>query len=134
MELHWKVIVPGLVLGTTMVGIAPVAQADPVPTLGIAHPSSLPWADGLGTVRPGVFSLASTGSSTVRQVTWDSWGGPQATGHGLEANGADHPNEPVTVVAFDLGTCDGQMIYRQLNRIGPGRSFDTGVINNLCHG
>jgi len=134
MERRWKAIVPSLVSATLMVGISPVAQADPVPTLGIAHPSSLPWADGLGTVRPGVFSLASTGSSTVRQVTWDSWGGPQATGHGLAANGADDPNVPVTVVAFDLGTCDGQSVYRQLNRIGPGRSFGTGVIDNLCHG
>lgn len=131
MKLRWMAIVPGVVLGATMVGNGHVAQANPVATLGIAHPSSLPSADGLGTVRPGVFSLASTGSSTVRQVTWDSWGGPQATGHVLEANGADHPNEPVTVVAFDLGACDGQLVYRQLKRIPPG---GTGVIDNLCHG
>lgn len=133
MKRRWKAIIPALMLGVgaAMVGIAPVAQADPVPTLGIAHPSSLPWADGLGTVRPSGFSLASTGSSTVRQVTWDSWGGPQATGHGLTANGADDPNEPLTVVAFDLGPCDGQLVYRQLKRAAPG---STGVINDLCHG
>ncbi len=74
------------------VGCSASASADQLPTLGSAHPSKLPWADGLGTARPVTFSLASTGSSTVRQVVWDSWGGAQATGHGLTADGAASPN------------------------------------------
>jgi hypothetical protein len=34
LKLHWKVVLPGLVLGTTMVGIAPVAQANNYPDCG----------------------------------------------------------------------------------------------------
>jgi hypothetical protein len=88
----------------------PVASADPVPTLGVDHPFQ--WAEGFGTVQPQAFSIASTGSSTVTHVTWDSWGGPQAVGHGLDADGAYNPPLHMKVVADDLGTCRGQLVYR----------------------
>ena len=121
------------------VGLCGQANAAPVPTLGITHPSGLPDATGLGTVRPTVISLASTGSSTVRQITWDSWGGPQAKGHGITSNGASEPNVPIDLVALDLGTCGGDPtsgntgpVYRQLDRIAPGRTYETGVVDDLC--
>lgn len=107
-------------------GFPPDAYADQVPTLGVAHPYE--YAEGFGTVRPSSFSLVSTASSTVQQITWDSWGGPQAIGHGLNPNGAGHPMVPVEVRAFDLGICDGQYVYRQVMRTPPGESD----AHNVC--
>lgn len=111
------------------VGLATQAQAADGPTLGVAHPAGAPDASGLGTVRPTLFSIASTGSSTTRDVVWDSWGGPQATGHGVTADGASHPNVPLNLVAFDLGTCDGHPAYRKLHRFAPG---EQGVVDDIC--
>ncbi len=125
-----RAIIPGLLIGAG-IALSPAAQADSVPMLG-AHPYQ--WADGFGTVRPSSFSLMSTASSTVRQITWDSWGGPQATGHGLDANGAGNPDVHVTVIAFDLGTCNGQFVYRQVERTAPGQSFNPSQATNICHG
>lgn len=115
-------------LATVSIGLAAPASAE-VPTLGVAHPKGLPDATGLGTVRPTVFSLASTASSTTRDVVWDSWGGAQATGHGVTANGASDPNHPLNLVAQDLGACNGHLVYRQLQRIAPG---ERGVVDDLC--
>ncbi len=131
MKRHWRIIVPGLVLGATMLGIAPAAQAAPVPTLGIAHPYE--YAEGFGTVKPDWFSLVSTASSTVQKITWDSWGGPTAVGHGLNPNGAGNPMVPVTVTAFDLGDCNGQFVYRQVSRADPGKPLSSDA-HNICHG
>jgi hypothetical protein len=108
------------------------AIADSTPTLGVAHPNE--WAEGFGTVRPNTFSIASTASSTVRQIAWDSWGGPQAIGHGVTYGGVDDPDVAVQVVAFDLGDCNGQFVYRQVARVAPGQSFNAGDGHNVCHG
>jgi hypothetical protein len=115
-------------MGGMIVAAAPQAQADPVPKLGVAHPYE--YAEGFGTVRPVSFSLVSTASSTVQKITWDSWGGPQAIGHGLNPDGAGNPMVPVTVTAFDLGPCNGQLVYRQVMRTPPGGSD----AHNICHG
>jgi hypothetical protein len=121
----------GLTLAATaaygpIIAVTPSAQADSAPTLGIAHPSSLPDATGFGTVRPRGFSTGSMATSTYRQISWDSWGGPRATGHGVVFEGVDNPNAPLTVVAFDLGPCDGQLVYRKLSRA-------TNDVVDLCH-
>jgi hypothetical protein len=103
-----------------------------VPTLGVAHPAGLPDAVGLGTVRPTGFSLGSMATSTIRQITWDSWGGSQAEGHGVVFDSIDNPNMPINLVALDLGTCNGQLVYRQIDEIPPGQTYDTGTVFDLC--
>jgi hypothetical protein len=108
---------------------APVAHADQTPTLGVAHPSGLPDATGLGTVRPATFSLASMATGTIRQISWDSWGGPQATGHGVHYDSTTNPDQPIRLVAQDLGTCGGQLVYRQIEEMNPGSS---GTTFDLC--
>lgn len=123
----------GLAVGAMIGGgiaLAPqaTAEGDGIPTLGIAHPYQ--WAEGFGTVRPTSFSFGSTASSTIRQVTWDSWGDAQATGHGLVFDGVDRPDVAVTVVAFDLGDCNGQRVYRQVTT---GKSLQSDA-HNVCHG
>jgi hypothetical protein len=104
----------------------PAAHADPAPTLGVARPANLPDADGLGTARPTQFSLGSTAMSTIQHITWDSWGGPQATGHGTRQAAAMPAPERIDLVAKDLGTCGGQLVYRQIEEDasgGPGTTF-----------
>jgi len=134
-----KLATTGALLIAVGVGLCGQANAAPEPTLGVAHPSKLPDATGLGTVRPTTISIASTGSSTVRQIVWESWGGPQAKGHGITSNGASEPNVPIDLVALDLGVCGGDPapqstgpVYRQLDRIAPGRTYETGVVDDLC--
>lgn len=113
-------------------GLAPAAHADQTPTLGVTHPTgggALQFATGLGTVRPTVFSLGSTASSTIRNISWDSWGGPQATGHGVRSTAAEPAPERIDLVAKDLGTCGGQLVYRQIEEASPGGS---GTTFNIC--
>jgi hypothetical protein len=110
----------------------PVAAADPVPTLGIAHPYEN--ADGFGTARPSWYSTGSTASSTVTDLIWDSWGGPQATGHGLVSNGAGHPKLHLDVTAGDLGMCAGQLVYRTVTSTATDDPGSRPFTMNICHG
>ncbi len=124
--------VAGLLAAATPFGAVPIAAADPVPTLGIAHP--YPDADGFGTVRPTWYSTGSTASSTVQNITWDAWGGAQATGHGSVSNGAAHPPLSVDVVAGDLGMCAGQLVYRTVTTTTVNDPGSSPFTENICHG
>jgi hypothetical protein len=65
-------------------------------------------------------------------ITWDSWGGPTADGHGTaEWVGqtqvvAAGTLEPAQFRAYDLGTCQGQSVYLHLAVWFPqhGQNFD----------
>lgn len=85
-------------------------------TLGVV------WANnsrGYGTARPGEISAGGDSSGNVSDITWSSWGGAQATGHGtgiywpseISPSNPRRP-EPVTIVAYDLGTCAGHAAYK----------------------
>jgi hypothetical protein len=93
-------------------------------TLGI------PWAPnttGYGTARPSEISSGGDASGSVTNITWDSWGGAQATGTGTASYGAGsygtctqwlatHPgkedcNQRVPIVAYRLGNCNGHQGY-----------------------
>ncbi|WP_224401586.1 hypothetical protein [Pseudonocardia sp. ICBG1034] len=80
-----------------------------------------PQARGLGTARPSLVDLGGASSTgIVEDLTWQSWGGPTATGTGTAAYAA--PGQPLaaatreraTVVAADPGTCAGRPAYRTL--------------------
>lgn len=99
-----------------------------VPLLG------MPWGPyqvGFGTVRPhSVFNGGDpTGAFTI---DWDSWGGPTADGHGtalwVAPDGivADGVTEPARFRAYDLGTCQGKLVYLHLAVWFPqhGETFD----------
>lgn len=75
---------------------------------------------GYGEVRPPEISNGGASlSGIVTDIVWDSWGGPTATGTGTTAHitpespspGAA-PQERASIVAFDLGACDGIFMYR----------------------
>ncbi len=119
-------------LAVAVIGLslAPPARADQTPTLGVAKPAAYPDAEGLGTPSPTMFSIGATAMSTIQHITWDSWGGPQATGHGVRQAAAMPAPERINLVAKDLGNCGGQLAYRKIEESSPGDS--SGTTFDIC--
>jgi hypothetical protein len=89
------------------------------PLLGVVWS---PYQSGIGTVRPSGIGYGGDPTGYVRHVTWESWGGTQAIGHGIgwyvgpnTPSVADGRSEPATIVAWDLGNCLGHRAYLQLS-------------------
>ncbi|HEX3827349.1 MAG TPA: hypothetical protein VHV82_08770 [Sporichthyaceae bacterium] len=96
----------------------PTAAAGAEPTLGSAgDPEQDPARRGYGTVRPVVVDNGGDPTGIVEEITWNSWGGRRALGSGT--SWYDPPNTPVaastaapvTIEAFDLGSCQGHPAY-----------------------
>jgi hypothetical protein len=97
---------------------------------------------GFGQVRPAEVFNGGDPTGLVTGITWQSWGGATATGTGTGA--FDPPNEPVaaskqekaTIVAFNLGTCDGKLMYQAVEWYFPesGQSFSSSSYENVCAG
>jgi hypothetical protein len=113
----------------------------PDPTLGrLAGP--LFGGSGFGQVRPAAFSNGGDPTGSVGSVAWDSWGKPMATGTGISTyvgpnqSVVEGSHEPVQIVAFDLGDCDGQSMYRKVEWFFPqhGQSFDASMAEDICNG
>ena len=78
----------------------------------------------------------------VDHITWQTWGSAKATGTGT--GNYDPPNQPVsnsvqdpaTVVAFNLGNCQGTLMYQAVEWYfaGQGQSFDPTTFWNICTG
>lgn len=107
-----------------------------VPVLGLGrYPTR-----GYGSVRPAIIDNGGDPTGIVTDVTWRTWGGPQAIATGMGYY--DPPNVPAsrsikertTVVAFDLGTCSGRYMYQAIEWYFPesGGSFDPGNYINIC--
>lgn len=95
---------------------------------------------GYGSVRPSTIDNGGDPTGIVTDVSWKSWGGAQAIGSGMGYY--DPPNVPVfrstkertTVVAFDLGTCNGTYMYQAIEWYFPesGGSFNPTNYLNVC--
>lgn len=127
-----------VVVGLAIAG-APSASADPQPTLGsVWNPS----VKGYGTVRPARVFNGGDPTGDIWDITWSSWGGEQATGTGTSyyeppgASVAESFKEPATIVAYNLGTCQGQLMYQAAKWYFPGKgqSFDPAGHYNICTG
>lgn len=123
-------------------GGSTTAGAGAVPVLGGSR-----WAPdviGFGTARPTEINANGDGTSYIDGVTWESWGGPTATGRGTASwvppNGyaSDGVPRPAVVVASDLGDCGGQLAYRRVGwyfptegetSLAPGDGYD-----DICDG
>ncbi len=109
------------------------------PTLG------RPWGSsqqGYGGVEPTTVFNGGDPTGLLTNVQWQSWGGAQAVGQGtsdyVAANQAvaDGTQAHATVVAFNLGTCQGEPAYNAVEWYFPeyGQSFNPGVYINICTG
>jgi hypothetical protein len=65
--------------------------------------------DNWGVCKPHWFSNGGDESGTVWNIHWNSWGGPVATGHGLNGiftpQGGYYPPVVIYLRAFDIGRC-----------------------------
>ena len=112
------------------------SAASPVPVLGQNRGAT----EGYGSARPTTISNGGDPTGIVTDVSWQSWGGPEAVGTGTGYY--DPPNVPVdkvvkekaTVVAFDLGICAGRYMYQGIEWYFPesGGSFTNTRYLNIC--
>ena len=135
---------------TTPVATTPATPPSPpptpppaaAPTLGqpagdFAHGSS-----GFGQVKPAKIFNGGDPTGLVTNVDWSSWGGAQATATGSSEyvgpnqSVAQGTQETATVVAFNLGTCDGKLMYQAVEWYFPqhGQSFNPHHYENICTG
>ena len=120
----------------TVPSITSPGAAGPVLVLGQGRGVT----EGYGSARPATISNGGDPTGIVTNVSWQSWGGPEAVGTGTGYY--DPPNEPVskaiketaTVVAFNRGTCAGQYMYQGIEWYFPesGGSFNTTSYLNIC--
>jgi hypothetical protein len=111
------------------------------PTLGGQAPSGM---RGFGEVRPTEVNANGDPTSYAENITWESWGGPQAIGRGTagwygpDQFASDTVLLPAVVVASDLGECHGRPAYRSVGWYFPSRG-ETGVqpgdgYQDICDG
>ncbi|MEJ2862436.1 zinc ribbon domain-containing protein [Actinomycetospora flava] len=120
----------------TGAGSAPVSGT---PTLGAVW---APNQTGFGDVRPGEVYAGGSSTGQVTGVTWESWGGTEATGRGTGlwvpdgVATSDGVQRPVVVVASDLGDCHGRLAYRSVGWYFPtqGETTVNGGYEDICDG
>jgi hypothetical protein len=127
----------------TDAGVAPTqaapTAASPRPVLGTTWASGV---QGYGHARPSGLNGGGDPTGIVTNLTWSSWGGASAKGTGLaeyvapDQSVAQGTEEKATVVAFDLGTCNGKKAYRAVEWYFPGRGqhFDPNRYFDACTG
>jgi hypothetical protein len=102
------------------VGLAPSrnSKVSSEPRLGSSWGS---WITGFGHVKPNRFTFGGDGYSQVTDIKWSHWGLVEATatGTGWYVPAGDYNaqgrSEPVTIVAFDLGSCRGVSAYTAID-------------------
>jgi hypothetical protein len=110
-----------------------------IPVLGMPWG---PYQEGYGLVRPATISNGGDPTGIVSNVTWQSWGGPQAIGIGTsDYVGANQSvaagtEETATIVAFDVGDCQGKLMYQAVEWYYPqhGQSFSPSTYMDICTG
>lgn len=119
------------------------ALASILPTLGLKR-ASTNWGAGFGAIRPSAINFNGDPTSFISKIHWRSWGGSRAVGRGIAgfvwpgfavADGTRY--DGATVVAFDLGTCDGHAAYRREEWYFPqyGETFSPAAAGwDICTG
>jgi hypothetical protein len=102
------------------------------------------FADGTGWGEAEPSTIYNGGDPTglVSHIKWKSWGGAQALGTGMsdyvgpDESVATGTQEPVTVVAFDVGPCGGVVMYRAVEWFFSGHngSFNPKQYEDVCAG
>jgi len=126
---------------TVPASASPPASPSGTPTLGqlagdFAH------GQGFGQVKPSEIFNGGDPTGLVTHIAWSSWGGSQATATGTaeyvgpNQSVAQGTEESATVVAFDLGTCDGKYMYQAVEWYFPqhNQAFSASTYENVCTG
>src|SRR5579859_7896563 len=85
-----------------------------VPTLGQLTGDFAQAGKGFGQVEPAEIFNGGDPTGLITHIVWTSWGGPNPTGASISEYVAPHQSvaagtdEPATIVAFRLGTCEGK--------------------------
>ena len=124
------------------VDFPPAVQSNISPTLGQPAGIFVHGSVGFGEVKPSEIFNGGDPTGLVTQIVWSSWGGAQAVGIGKSdyvgpnQEVASGTEEAATVVAFDLGNCDGKLMYKAVEWYFPqhGQSFDPHHYENICTG
>ena len=134
---------------TTPPSVPPSTSAAGGPLLGSAAwgqaLGSFAGISGFGEVAPADITLGGTlPAPQLDSISWSNWGAAEATGQGQSVDGTNQsgpmsswPLEPVTVVAFDLGSCNGgPPAYEEVEWYfpGDGGTFDPSNATNACTG
>jgi hypothetical protein len=131
----------GLATTSSPTGPASTGPSAAVPTLG--QPAGVfAHGQGFGQVKPSRIFNGGDPTGLVTHVVWTSWGGAQAIATGISdyvgpsQTVAEGTEEPVTVVAFNLGTCDGKLMYQAVEWYFPQhkQAFDPGHYEDICAG
>jgi hypothetical protein len=112
-----------------------------VPTLGQLA-GVFTHGTGFGQVKPGKIFNGGDPTGLVTDVVWSSWGGAQATATGTsdyvgpDQSVAQGTEETATVVAFNLGTCGGKLMYQAVEWYFPqhNQAFNPNMYENICTG
>ncbi len=102
------------------------------------------YGSGFGQVKPHSVFNGGDPTGLVENITWSSWGGPTATGTGTsdyvppgsQSVAGDSEVGSATIVAFDLGRCDGKLMYQAVEWYFAkfGGVFDPNLYENVCSG
>jgi hypothetical protein len=124
------------------------ASASPSPSPAAAPPTlgqlagDFAHGEGFGQVKPSKIFNGGDPTGLVTHVVWTSWGGTRAVATGISEyvgpnqTDASGTEEAATVVAFDLGTCDGKLMYQAVEWYFPQHSqaFSPDMYENICTG
>lgn len=133
------------VVATTTTTTEPSTTTAPparVPTLGQLAGGFGIDGQGFGQVEPSTVFNGGDPTGRVTNIVWKSWGGTQAVGDGTgwwvgpNQAVAQGTLEPATIVAFNLGTCEGKFMYQAVEWYFPqhGETFDPNQYENICLG
>jgi hypothetical protein len=122
--------------------LASTVPPSAVPTLGRLAGDFAQAAKGFGQVEPSEIFNGGDPTGLLTHVVWKSWGGPDAAGTGISEYVGPNQNvsagteEPATVVAFNLGTCNGKLMYQAIEWYFPqhGQVFNPHQYENICTG
>jgi hypothetical protein len=134
---------PTVSRGTATVPASASPSASPagVPTLGQLA-GDFAQGQGFGQVKPAKIFNGGDPTGLITHVVWSAWGGTQATATGTaeyvgpNQSVASGTEETATVVAFDLGTCDGKYMYQAIEWYFPQhkQAFNPNTYENICTG
>lgn len=121
-------------------GVHSTSTQERQPTLG--RTGAWFGGTGFGRVAPGEVYTGGDPTGMVSHIRWRRWGKARAIGTGSsvyvgpDQTVAEGAEEPVTIVAFDLGQCQGDFVYQAVEWYFPqhGQRLDTGHFEDGCTG